>query len=276
MPKRQRQSTKTDNSYTGTRHNAIKHGVLSRVPVLPWEDAAELTQLQDALIKEYNPQGASEEHLICEMANCIFRKQRLYTAENALIMKSMTVESSYTLRKAVNLLMPNTDLATVQLCNEELDRKSALYHDGESFQQDGINEQKHYLKEVQKVIDSNFSYEEMLKRCPAAAVDIWHEWLVDPESDYTPDQKSFKTFLDVEIIQWCEMNATEIQARPYLKQQLIGLAYVPNHDTDQLQRHEISLDRRFEKSLSMLLRLQELRAMRADTIIVSQPANSVL
>ncbi len=33
------------NSYAGTRFNAVKHAVLSRFTVLPWEDATEYGEL---------------------------------------------------------------------------------------------------------------------------------------------------------------------------------------------------------------------------------------
>jgi hypothetical protein len=40
-----------------TRFNALRHGVLSRYTVLPWEDAAEYHDLLTALAAEQAPQG---------------------------------------------------------------------------------------------------------------------------------------------------------------------------------------------------------------------------
>lgn len=134
MPK-QRQSTKTTNSYATTRYNATKHGVLSRVPILPWENAEEFKHLQEALIKEYNPQGASEEHLVLEMANCIFRKQRVYQAENALITKNMSTSSCYSLKKAVSLLVPEVTMDT-SFRSKELNLASVLHDSEEAYQED--------------------------------------------------------------------------------------------------------------------------------------------
>lgn len=275
MQQKQSQSSKSSNSYTSTRYNATKHGALSRVAVLPWEDSAEFDKLQARLITEYNPQSASEEHLVCEMANCIFRKQRIYKAENALIMKSISSLSSYSLRKAANLLVPNIELDT-SFQSKDLDLKSVLHHNDENEQSDYLKAQRQYLSEVKAIIDSDFSYEEMLKQCPAGAVKIWNDWVNDEENGYTPDKKSFTKFLELEIVKWCEENSNEVRARPYLKQQLVGLSYVPNNNTDQLQRHEIALDRRFEKSLVMLIKLQEIRALRSDSTLIDQNVNSVL
>lgn len=274
MPRKQRQSTKTTNSYASTRYNATKHGALSRVPVLPWENADEFAQLQDDLVKEYNPQGASEEHLVFEIANCIFRKQRVYQAENALIMSRIGNYSSGSLKRMANLLVPGVVLDT-SFGSKDLDLKSALNTDSVNPQEAEIRAQNKYLSDVQAVIDSDLSYEKMLNHCPPAAVKIWHDWLGNEGGGYTPDKKSFKEFLTTEVIEWCEAHASEVQARPYIRQQLVGLSYVPNSDTDHLQRHETTLDRRLEKSVGMLLKLQEVRATKLTTII-DQPANSVL
>ena len=45
-----------------TRFNALRHGVLSRHTVLPWEDADEYHALVAALVAEHAPQGPTEEH----------------------------------------------------------------------------------------------------------------------------------------------------------------------------------------------------------------------
>jgi hypothetical protein len=46
-----------------TRFNALRHGVLSRYTVLPWENADEYQALVAALVAEHAPQGLTEEHL---------------------------------------------------------------------------------------------------------------------------------------------------------------------------------------------------------------------
>jgi hypothetical protein len=274
MPK-QRQSTKTANSYESTRYNATKHGALSRVPVLPWENADEFTQLQDCLIKEYNPQGASEEHLVYEMANCIFRKQRVYQAENALIVKRLSNSSNYSLKETINLMAPNVDLKTSSE-SKKIDFKAVL-HDTEPFKKQELDDHKKYVAQIQAVIDADLPYEEMLNQCPVDVAEYWHDWAKDNDDDYTLDAESFKEFLAKEVIEWCEEQVNEIQARPHLRQQIIGLAYNPDMSMDRLQRHETTLDRRFEKSLSILLKLQEVRAApRSTPTIIDQAANSVL
>jgi hypothetical protein len=73
-----------NSSYETTRFNALRHGVLSRHTVLPWEDRSEYRAMLDALVTEHAPNGPTEEHLIEELAGIIWRKRRLRMAEAAV------------------------------------------------------------------------------------------------------------------------------------------------------------------------------------------------
>ena len=66
-----------------TRFNALRHGVLSRYTVLPWEDAAEYRDLVASPVAEHAPHGPTEEHLVEELAGILWRKRRLRLAEAA-------------------------------------------------------------------------------------------------------------------------------------------------------------------------------------------------
>jgi hypothetical protein len=66
-----------------TRFNALRHGVLSRYTVLPWESADEYWAVVEALVAEHVPQGPTEEHLVEEIAGILWRKRRLRLAEAA-------------------------------------------------------------------------------------------------------------------------------------------------------------------------------------------------
>jgi hypothetical protein len=59
--------TPTD-GYAAVRYNAMKHGILSRLAVLPHEDADEFSALLAALIDEHRPAGMTEQHLVEELA----------------------------------------------------------------------------------------------------------------------------------------------------------------------------------------------------------------
>jgi len=44
-------------NYEFARFNALRHGVLSRHTVLPWEDGEEYRVLLEALVAEHKPEG---------------------------------------------------------------------------------------------------------------------------------------------------------------------------------------------------------------------------
>ena len=73
-----------NSSYETTRFNALRHGVLSRYTVLPWEDQSEYETLLGAMVAEHMPDGPTEEHLVEELAGIIWRKRRLRMAEAAV------------------------------------------------------------------------------------------------------------------------------------------------------------------------------------------------
>jgi hypothetical protein len=58
------------------RFNALRHGVLSRYTVLPWEDADEYNALVAGLVAEHAPHGPTEEHLVEELAGIVWRKRQ--------------------------------------------------------------------------------------------------------------------------------------------------------------------------------------------------------
>ena len=73
------------NNYEPVRYNAMKHGILSRLAVLAHEDAGEFGDLLAALVEEHQPAGATEMHLVEELAAIIWRKRRVLLAEGANI-----------------------------------------------------------------------------------------------------------------------------------------------------------------------------------------------
>ena len=80
-------------SYETTRFNALRHGVLSRHTVLPWEDRGEYEALLDAVAAEQAPEGPTEEHLVEELAGIIWRKRRSFKSPVGLT-KSNTCKFS--------------------------------------------------------------------------------------------------------------------------------------------------------------------------------------
>src|SRR5690349_19198173 len=76
-------NTRTQSGTSITRFNALRHGILSKYALLPWEDPEEYAALLAAFVEEHEPQGPTEEHLVEELAGILWRKRRLRLAEAA-------------------------------------------------------------------------------------------------------------------------------------------------------------------------------------------------
>jgi hypothetical protein len=59
--------------YERSRLNAVRHGILSRHLLLPWEDRSEYDDLLESLVAEHRPNGPTEEHLVEELAGIMWR-----------------------------------------------------------------------------------------------------------------------------------------------------------------------------------------------------------
>jgi hypothetical protein len=75
--------------YQLVRFNAMKHGILSRYTVLSHENHADYESLVNSLMDEHLPAGATEQHLIEELASVIWRKRRVLQSEGATINKGL-------------------------------------------------------------------------------------------------------------------------------------------------------------------------------------------
>ena len=75
--------------YEVVRFYALKHGILSRYTVLSHENHADYESLVNSLMDEHLPAGATEQHLIEELASVIWRKRRVLQAEGATINKGL-------------------------------------------------------------------------------------------------------------------------------------------------------------------------------------------
>jgi len=93
----------------------------------------------------------------------------------------------------------------------------------------------------------------------------WEEQLTweagDYEEDQTPyraDAESLRRFLESDVLLWYENRRRELENRPLIRAQAFGEAVDP-HRLERLARYEVHLDRKLERMLAMLLKLQDLR-----------------
>jgi hypothetical protein len=88
-PERRRKSKKTDKR----AENPLRHGLLAKKNLLPWESFPRYKSLVDGLVLDFAPNGLVELHLVHELAAIIWRKQRIAPAESGFFFKAITKPS---------------------------------------------------------------------------------------------------------------------------------------------------------------------------------------
>tara|TARA_R110000868_G_scaffold43803_8_gene147000 strand:- start:18482 stop:19291 length:810 start_codon:yes stop_codon:yes gene_type:complete len=251
-----------------TRFNALRHGILSRYTVLPWEDADEYQRLLAALVAEHTPRGPTEEHLVEELAGILWRKRRLRLAEAAVHRRGLDgTLCSY--RETVKVALVHLD-ATDQ--SERV--VDAIRATAEETAEDirGMEEDEAMTRRAMELLSSsrNDAYETALAALRADTRDWWEgtlnsdpDELDEDEEPPTADADSLCRFLTREILPWYATRRKELANRPLIREQAYGDA-VNADKLERLGRYEVYLDRKMERTLTMLIRLQGLRAGSAD------------
>ncbi len=91
-------------NYGETRFNALRHGVLSRYTVLPWEDEAEYRALLAALVAEQKPEGPHRNR-----SGCAGRRMRVLHIRSKRERSASTWYSPRVLRASWHVWIDWTD-----------------------------------------------------------------------------------------------------------------------------------------------------------------------
>jgi len=67
-----------------------------------------------------------------------------------------------------------------------------------------------------------------------------------------------RRFLETDVAEWYRRERLQLVNRPAVRDQAFGEALVPEK-MERLSRYEVRLDRKLERTLSMLFRLKQLR-----------------
>ncbi|MER2539479.1 MAG: hypothetical protein ABTQ26_09580 [Azonexus sp.] len=244
-----------ESNYEPVRFNALKHGILSRLAVLAHEDHAEFDNLLAALIDEHRPAGMTERHLIEELATIIWRKRRVLLAEGAKINEGLkgavnsaksVIASAAPFQRGIagdnsdlrSLLDSTPEEAAEARRDAELDlaatRKAAAI-----LRKGGPNA---YTKARRVLIQESR--------------DWWDEH-VDEES-HPATAEGLAEFIRETLEPICYQMVKEAQFTPAIKAQTLGEG-LRAHLLEKLNRYETHLDRKFERTLAMLLKLKQLR-----------------
>src|SRR5262245_36098776 len=247
--------------YEMTRFNALRHGVLSRYTVLPWEDHDEYCRLLDALVAEHRPKGPTEEHLVEEMVGILWRKRRLRLAEAAAYrrgLKSAVFQDRQTIEAAlVHLDIEKQTAANTAMELAELVRREAVTACALDLLQAG--KARAYDKALGALSERTREWwKELIKPKPELGLLLFSQ----EENRYTANAHGLFQFLQGEVMRSYEARRKELQNRQAIREQVFGEG-VEIAKLDGLARYETHLDRKLERMLTMLIRLQDLRRVTA-------------
>jgi hypothetical protein len=270
----------TTEGYALTRFNALRHGVLSRFTLLPWEDPDEYAQILDALVAAHNPEELIEEHLVEELAGIIWRKRRLRLAEGAAFQRglksalapfSSTVETALAHAggagrdgyerpiDAIRATEDETREELADLARDEAKTEGAL----RVLDRGGPNANEKALATLRA--DTREWWEEKVGgKWAEDENDYDDDYDDEPPAACTLDADGLALFLRREVTAFYTVRRRELENRPLIKAHTFGEAFSPDR-LDRIARYEVHLDRKLEKTLAMLIKLQELRQTSSET-----------
>ena len=260
--------------YERSRLNAVQHGILSRHLVLPWEKRSEYDELLESLIAEHSPSGPTEHHLVEELASIIWRKQRLVMAEAAAYhagLESAAEDTPWTSER-----LTSRALAHLGVHGMSQDVCQAIRATPEDTA-DELAELEETATMVGRALEvlrkgGRGAYEKALETLHRSTYDWWGDALQEAKNpgtgdygegdgedrSYAADAESLDRFLSDEASPWLVKHRLALENRPLIRAQAFGEALDPDR-IDRLARYEVHLDRKLERILGMLLKLQDLR-----------------
>lgn len=252
--------------YANVRFNAIKHGVLSRHVVLAHEDGAEFGNLLAALVAEHQPAGPTEAHLVEELAGAIWRKRRVLQAEGATINRGLLSVAKSRHDRPTDPDGP----ARAALPFEPSMRDTHLNHPAELAEtiREEPGQTAARAKEAEEDLAATTravqilrlggarAYKRALQALTPRSAESWADNLEDGDATATADDLS--KYLNDFLLPFCRQMVVEVQGHEAIKAQTLGEG-LQAHRLEKLNRYETHLDRKFERTLAMLLKLKELR-----------------
>ena len=242
-------------SYDAVRFNAMRHGILSRYTVLAHESVDDYQALLTALAEDHQPTGATQVHLVEELAGIIWRKRRVLQAEGASInqgLKGSARDAERVIPAAAPFEMglsgKGTDIRDlVGLTPQEVSQRQ---HDSQ-----------HDLDATRKAAailrrGGSTAHERALRALLPDSRDWWRDSVGDKEFVETAD--GLAEFIRKRLEPFCVQAEKEARHHEAIKAQAMGEG-LQAYRLEKLNRYETHLDRKFERTLGMLLKLKELR-----------------
>tara|TARA_R110000803_G_scaffold176816_4_gene239229 strand:+ start:2889 stop:3647 length:759 start_codon:yes stop_codon:yes gene_type:complete len=233
--------------------------------LLPWESQDAFIALLDGLQTEYQPSGSSETVLVERLCWIIWKRQRIMLAERAahLVEVSRHVGGSdgrslakrALVASGVEQVAATATSALTTLAGD--DAEEGEYNDSEA-------------RDLVKAIDilESGATEASLKAALAClrqdSLDWWENVVADEGEADTPEERANRllSFLKGSLQEQMNDQIQAVEQRPAVRLQVWGQSLDPFRAA-KLMALDGELDRQFERTLGMLLKLQEMRGVKA-------------
>jgi len=246
---------------------ALAARMASQFGSLEWESREGLESLIAGLLAEHQPEGPTEEHLVEDLAGILLRKNRLRRAE--------TASHRSALHEAVTRYRSDiVEAAVAHLGQAKLEAKAgdALAANDDDTAEELAAEER-WEGQVESIVAILESKKPTRYELALEALGDRRRWWDDAlareraqDEDDAPNYKAtpegLLSYLQDEILPWYAKNILMLKSRPLIREQAFGEAF-DAEDVERLTRIEGFLDRKFEKTLDRLLRIQELRRAKA-------------
>lgn len=251
------------NGYAAVRLNAVRHGILSRETVLPHESRQDFEFLLNELQNEYAPNGQTEKALVEELASILWRKRRVLAAEGAQINSGIACVMTNSLRLA-NHATPFLPKITG---NELLGGETLPVREILALDTDGLERRMAAFRATCESVDKSRQLlslggrgaaRKALEALPSSLTDLWYAKDRYGETIYQVDR-----FLENEVLPHLAEEKRLLENADSLRRQALGSA-VSGLPFESIARYEAHLDRKFERTLSMLIKLKTMKTVPVD------------
>ena len=241
--------------YDAVRFNALRHGILSRYTVLAHESADDYQALLTALADDHQPAGATQVHLVEELAGIIWRKRRVLQAEGANINQGLKGSA-----RNAEAVIPAAAPFELGLSGKGTDIRDLVGLTPDEVAQ-RQHDSRHDLDATRKAAailrrGGSTAYERALRALQADSRGWWQDNVADEE--FTETAEGLTEFIQEHLEPFCMQAEKEARHHEAIKAQALGEG-LQAYRLEKLNRYETHLDRKFERTLGMLLKLKELK-----------------
>lgn len=245
-------------NYGASRYNAMIHGILSKLTVLPHEDAGEYDAILAALVEEHRPSGPTERYLVEQLAGCMWRSPRVLLAEGATINRTLKSVAINKLNSPIPAAVPFE-----RGLSADTDLTDSMMDTPEQVEQS----QREALADLQATERARAllrkggprAYDRALKALLPDNRDWWQDCLDGEE--YPADAAGLKAFIGEHLYPHCIVAERQARHHEAIRAQTLGEGLQAQR-LEKTNRYEVHLDRKFERTLAILVKLQEMRGGR--------------